>query len=826
MTSEERDWQRLDAALLQSLALPEPEREAALRAALSDRPDLLGAALSALRSDTREPSMKDFAPGLLDAISSDLDRREDGHWQDRSVGPWRILERIGQGGMGAVYRGERADGAFKREVAIKLLPLSLQDPDMIRRFEQERRIAARLDHPNIARLLDGGSAEDGSPWLVMEYVDGLPIDRYADQKRLSLRERVELLGQVCDAVQFAHRNLVVHRDLKPANILVDGEGRVRLLDFGIARLLEDIDPEGDTVALGARLTPNYAAPEQLAGGSITVATDVYALGCLAYRLLAGRVPLALAGRPLAQMLNEMTEAERPALSVVARDTAPPGLRCSEVDADLDAIAGKAVQADPGSRYGSAHALCADLQHWLDGLPIDARPIGQGQRAAKFIRRHRSGVALAAVVFTTLALIAGVALHQAGLAREQRDEARAVAGMLKDLMQLASPDVGMGHEVDAPSLLKTALDTTIGTLDAGPETRIELLETLAEALLAFELADDALRARQEIHAIEVQRFGPEHPRTLSALRQYAVALREQRGDFDECERLFQWLLDKRRTVLGPEHPDTAESYHDLGFLYLRYADRAHPGREHSIDLIETAHRIYVQQLGAEHPLSGQALFDLGLATVDRDLRIDRMRRGIAIRQRHAQPDDLQLLQHEGDLALVLSESGYAEEGLELGRLALEAFQAARGELHPVSLMLQNNLAGMYRDHGRYEDALTLYRRVDELVRATVPENHLRRAFPQFGVGKSLNALGRPAEALPWLLGAVEILEHNQSHNLVAITRVELGDSLRAQGREGEARAEYRTALGLWTEQLGRPADDPQLTRVQDRLAVVGSAGAVR
>ncbi len=819
MMPEDRDWHRLDAALQRAFEQAPDARHALLDELLGDRPDLLAATRQALDTAAEEPSVQALAPGLIAAVGKDLDQREDTHWQGRMLGPWRIIERIGQGGMGAVYRGERADGAFEREVAIKLLPLSLQDPDMIRRFEQERRIAARLDHPNIARLLDGGSAADGSPWLVLEYVDGEAIDHYAEHQRLGLRDRIGLLCQVCEAVQYAHLNLVVHRDLKPANILVDQHRRVRLLDFGIARLLEDIDPEGATISLGARLTPDYAAPEQLAGGAITAATDVYALGCLAYRLLAGRVPLALTGQPLAQMLATMTEADRPSLSAVAREAQVPGIRPGELDADLDAIAGKAVRADPGERYVSVSALAADLQRWLDDLPISARLIGRCRRAIKFIRRHRTGFGITMATFLALSLTAGLALHQAGAAREQRDEARAVATMLTELMQLADPNLGMGHGIDAASLLRQALTRPISETAATRATRIALLEPIADALIAFELAEDAERARREIHRLRVELHGEEHPQTLSALRQVALAVRDQRGRFDEAEALFLDLLDTRQRQLGARHLDTAQSLWDLGFLYLRFSDSAHPGRARVIPLLEQAWALHAESLGAQHPTTGRVLFDLGLATRDAALKIERMRQGIAIRQREAAVDDLQLLQHQGDLAMVLSAAGHAEEGLELGRQALDSYQAARGELHPISLILQNNLAGIYRDHGRYEEALALYRRVDELVRATVPENHLRRAFPQFGIGASLNALGRPAEAMPWLLSALEILEHNQRHNLIGITRIELGHCLRAEGRTSEAAREYQAALEIYREHLRRGPEDPQVLEIQQHLAAL-------
>lgn len=820
MALKTSDWVRLDQALLEALKLAADKQAAFLRSSLADRPDLLAAALAGIEDNRVDPSLQRLVPDLIDDLDEASRHNEQSRWHGRRIGPWRILELLGQGGMGAVFLAERADGAFERRVAVKLLPISLQSEDMVRSFERERRIAARLNHPGIAQLLDGGTTEDGSPYLVLEFVEGISITEYCDRNTLNVDQRLQLLLQVCSAVQFAHRNLVVHRDLKPDNILIDGDGRARLLDFGIARIIEDMKPARSTEPLRVRLTPDYAAPEQFTGDLITAATDTYALGCLAYRLLVGRVAIEMSDKPLTGMLEAVARGERPGILRLAEGARlPPGVRRSDLSRDLEAIACKAVHPDANCRYGSAGELATDLERMRAGLPVGARPQGQWYRMCRFIGRHRTGLAVTALAFVVLLVFASLALHQADQAHRQRDESQAVASMLKELMHLANPDIGMGHQIDAHSILKTALDQVIADSDSSKQTRIELLETLAEALFAFELADDALRARREIHSIQVERNGTNHPVTLAALREYAIALRQQRGNFEECEQVFISLLETRRSVLGEHHPDTAESYDDLGFLYLRYADAAHPGRRRALELIGKAHEIYVQQLGEDHPLAGYTLFDMGLATPDTELRIERMRRGIEIRQMHAQADDLLLLQHQGDLAMILSTAGHVEEGLQLGRQALDAYQAARGELHPISLILQNNLAGMYRDHGRYEEALALYRRVDELVRATVPENHLRRAFPQFGIGASLNALDRPDEAMPWLLGALEILEHNQSHNLIGITRIELGHCLRAQGKTSDAVRQYQAALEIYRNRLGRGLQDPQVLEIQQHLAAL-------
>ncbi|MEE4637712.1 MAG: serine/threonine-protein kinase [Wenzhouxiangella sp.] len=820
MTSPTLDWQRLDRAIQAAMAVTEADRDAVLSQVLADRPDLLAMARAALADNSHVASIAELAPQLIDAIDSAEQARADSRLAGRRLGPWRILRPLGRGGMGSVYLGERADGVFSRQVAIKLLPWALHNPELVNRFERERNILAGLNHPGIAQLLDGGTMEDGSPYLVLEYVDGECITDYCDRLALNLEQRIELLVEVMRVVQFAHRNLVVHRDLKPANIMVDREGRIKLLDFGIAKLLEDVGDGELTGPLGARLTPDYAAPEQLLGQRVTAASDVYALGCLAYRLLCGRVPLELTGRSLGQMVQSVQSLTRPSLSqVAASSTLPAGINPSDFSRDLDAIGGKALQPDAEQRYGTVAEFQADLQRFQDGLPVSAHAAGSWYRAGKFIARHRAGFTMTVLAFTVLATTAAVALFQAEQARQQRDEAQAITTVLKDLMQLADPDAGMGHRIDARSILNTAVDKVIHEVGARPETRVELLEKLADALIAFELADDALRARHVIHSLQLERFGPDHPDTLSALRGHAMALREQRRHFQQTEQMFLDLLERRRSLHGEDHPDTAESYWDLGFLYLRYSDSSHPGRQSAPGLIAKAHEIYTQTLGPSHLLSARTLFDLGLATQDIDLKIERMRRGVEIRASQVDPEDLQLLQHQGDLAMVLSAAGHAEEGLEMGRRATEGYQLARGELHPVAIILLNNLAGMYRDHQRYPEALATYRRVDEVVRAVVPEDHLRRAYSQYGIGRTLNALARPAEAEPFLREALRILEANQQLNLIGITRIELGDCLLAQQRRVDAAGEYEQAVSIYTGQLGRGEDDPQVSAIRQRLAAL-------
>jgi len=329
--------------------------------------------------------------------------------QPERCGPWRIIKPIGTGGMGAVYLAARDDNSYNQLAAVKILRQEGLAPEMRDRFRQERQILAELDHPNIARLLDGGSTSDGRPYLVLEYVDGVPLTKYA--KTLGLRERCALFATVCDAVAFAHRNLIVHRDLKPANVLVDGHGVPKLLDFGIAKLV-GVDHEM-TASMHAMFTPNYASPEQIRGQAITTATDVYALGAVLFEVLTGRPVRTAGNRSFAELVKDVTEGEIPTPSRVSSEKIP---------VDLDRIVEKALELEPARRYGSADQLAADLRRFLSGAAVEARGHSFGYKASKFARRHWLPLSALALLVCGLAASTAWSIGQARIAAQARIQA--------------------------------------------------------------------------------------------------------------------------------------------------------------------------------------------------------------------------------------------------------------------------------------------------------------------------------------------------------------------------------------------------------------------
>lgn len=479
--------QRLRAVFDQILDAPAGEREGLLAALTQDDPTLrpeIEALLAAQGPPTDELQVAAWSDAGLPWLS-----------EDRSgsvVGPYRLESLLGRGGMGEVYLARRDDRPGDARVAVKLLQLGREGEALVRRFRQEARILASLHHPGIAALLDSGVSADGRPYLVMEHVAGEPITAWCERTRPSIRDRVALFREVCAAVHFAHQNLVIHRDIKPANILVTGRGQVKLLDFGIAKLLAPTDdPLVTTTLSGRALTPSYASPEQVRGESVTTGSDVFSLGVVLYELLTGRRPLALQDLPLAEALERVITEEpvRPSAAVATED-AGVGSRAwrRELAGDLDNIVLKALRKEPARRYPSAAELSADLERFLEGRPVAARPDTLGYRLRKFVGRHRVGVLATAAVTVVVALGVAATLSQAQQAAVERARARQ---RMSDVRELANSLLFEVH--DAVAELPGATEARRLILERG----IQNLETLAAEVsgnpeLEWELAEAYLR----------------------------------------------------------------------------------------------------------------------------------------------------------------------------------------------------------------------------------------------------------------------------------------------------------------------------------------------
>lgn len=478
------------------LDLPEADREALLARSCED-PGLLEEVRALLEALPSARELLDQAPHLAVGGESRVSLT-DHVFADRpdptlgqTLGPWRVVAPLAAGGMGTVYRGERVDAAFRKQVAIKIIAPWLDTTEVVERFRRERQVLADLEHPHIARLLDGGTTADGRPYLVMEFIDGCPVDRYADEARLSVRERLRLFLTICDAVKFAHGNLIVHRDLKPSNILVDQDGQVKLLDFGIAKVLNgESRTEGTpdpVLTMPAALTPRYASPEQILGLRVTTATDVYSLGVLLFELLTGSSPYEVPTQLTHEASRIICETEPPRPSRGAARSDPrsaarrgqtPSRLARTLAGDLDTILLRALSKEPERRYASVSEFADDIRRYIDGLPVLAAPDRLGYRVGKFLRRHRALVMSTALTVVVLAVALAFSLHAGQQARAKTREAEQMAyasslAAAESALRENSIEEAAGRLAAAPSALRgwewrhlsTRLDRSLITVRA-------------------------------------------------------------------------------------------------------------------------------------------------------------------------------------------------------------------------------------------------------------------------------------------------------------------------------------------------------------------------
>lgn len=739
-------WQRLGPLLDQALELDGEQRTQWLAELRGRDPELSVDLEQLLRDHQRvleegflEDSLVDEAPPLL---------------AGQVLGAYRLIEPIGQGGMGTVWLAERADGRFEGRAAVKLLNLSLIASRGVgrakpvraeERFRREGSLLARLTHPNIARLFDAGVSPSGQPFLVLEFIEGQPIDRYCDDRSLGVEDRIRLFLDVLSAVAHAHASLVVHRDLKPSNVLVSVDGQVKLLDFGIAKLLQE--EEGPSVTregAPAALTPEYAAPEQVTGQRVTTATDVYSLGVLLYLLLGGQHPAGDAFGSPADLVKAIVDTEAPRLSdaVVSvgstgraarraadatfelhrnanrRGTTPDRLR-RMLHGDLDTIVAKALKKDADERYPSVTALADDLRRFLEHQPIAARPDTLAYRSAKFVRRHAVGVAVTVGVALLVAALVG--FYTVRLAAE-RDRARLeatksekVSGLMVELLAGADP------YRDKPN----------------------------------PTVQDLLKAGEE----RVQRELAGEPVLLADMLTELGRLHRRLGDFDKAQALLEQALASDRAANLPERPGGAETLNVLGVLYRMRGDEAR-----AITLLEQAAAMRRRLLGPLHKDLAVTVSELGRAYDD---------------------------------------AGQSERAEALSREALEMRRALFGEEHRETATNMGDLGTRLRLRGDFAGAEPLLRQSLSITRRVLGEGHANTAGGMSNLGLLAADQDKYAEAETLFRGAIAIGEQalGANHPTLANYLTNLGRSLRGQSRYDESAAAIERAIALSAAAFG-------------------------
>ena len=799
-------WTRIQTLFEEALARPDDERSAWLRRACGDNPALYNEVEALLDGDAHQHTLFDGRAADLLA-PSDFDAAFAFSRLGERVGPWELVERIGEGGMGAVYRADRADGAFEQTAALKLVKPGMDSEAVLARFRAERQILARLQHPGIARLLDGGLTEAERPYFAMEYVDGEPITDYCDARRLGVEARLRLFARVCEAVQYAHRALVVHRDLKPSNILVvegeDGAARPVLLDFGIARLLED-DADAVLTRTGQRvLTPAYAAPEQIRGEAPTTTTDVYALGGLLYRLLTGARSVDPEGKsPMEVERAVLSETPRRPSAVVAPAAAQArslseAALARQLRGDLDTICLTALEKEPERRYGSAAELLADVQRHLGGLPIEARPATRAYRTRLFVRRHRVGIAAAAASVAVIGLVAALAFARVSAERDRAEDAltrsEAVSGFLGDLLSAASPRQNQGREVTVRELLAQAVED-IDALNDRPTVQADVLDVLGTTL--YQINDYPAAAALQRRALALRRRLPGTPDSvlIDAYNRLGMSLRN--GSLpDSAIAVFEEALAITRARLGSDDPWNVILLNNLTGPYTRIGrhDRAEATAREVVDFDD-------RTLPPDHVDRSFGLNNLA-TTLTQEGRFEEAEPLLreTVRLLRIEDDDYLLSYGVANLGWMLTEAGRPDEALPLAR---EAVDLRLGVLGPEerftaeAFKFAADALAARGGPGDYAEADSLYRRSLDVIEATAGPDHFAYAYSLFGLGQLALARGRPAEAVREFSRALDFREANATDapRELARTHLAIGDALAALG-DPEAAAHYREAHTL-------------------------------
>ena len=841
-------WQRVSRQLDRALELPPRERESWL-AALRVQDPQAAADVEALLAEHRILSDEGFLDTAAPIVAPEPSLA------GQTIGAYRLVSPIGHGGMGSVWLAARSDGRFEGRAAVKLLNAALVGRAE-GRFKREGTILARLTHPHIGRLLDAGVTHTGQPYLVLEHIDGRHIDRYCDEERLGVDDRIRLFLDVQAAVAHAHANLIVHRDLKPSNVLVAAGGTVKLLDFGIAKL---IDPQDDADGDAARslmtrvgdhaLTPKYAAPEQVTGGRITTATDVYALGVLLFELLTGRHPTSVDAQTPAEFVKAVTETEptRPSSAVhgatdpaaaaalaIQRGTTPDRLRRT-LRGDLDTIVGKALKKNPGERYASVAEFADDLRRFLEHEPISARPDAIGYRAVKFVRRHRRILAGAALV---VAIVVGLIAFYTERLTAERDRARLeaakaskVSELLTNLLTGADPyRTPDAREPTVQNLLDLGADRIAHELVDQPELQAEMFTVIGRTYQRMTLLAKAQPLLEQALVIGRRTFGSEHVRVAQSLNDLGVLYRgmgkvdaaepllveslairrrllgsedkdvavtlvelarvlQDRGHAAEAEPYAREALAIRRKVFGEEHQETATSKNELGLLLLRRGDVA--GAEPLLrENLATTRR----RLGADHPNTGSAMANLALVLLAKNevtaaeaLLLD----SLEIDRRTFGETNPEYAGSLNSLAGALELQGRLDEAQAHLDECLRIVRAHLPDDHPRVLVYTVNLARVRIARGDAAATVDSLRRVLSTRQRLYPADTWRIAQAQSLLGAALLAAAQYADAEPLMLAAdtaLQPLPGAQGRERAA-NRARLASLYARSGRSAQAAA-YR------------------------------------
>jgi serine/threonine protein kinase len=737
-----------------------------------------------LRQEVEELLHAETAAGsFLRNPAFDFPTADGGHASQATIGPYTLLEVIGQGGMGEVWLAEQRQ-PVRRRVAIKLIKVGMDTKEVVARFESERQALALMDHPAIAKVFDAGSTPEGRPYFVMEYVTGVPVTTYCDKHKLTVRQRMELFIPVCEGVQHAHQKAIIHRDLKPSNILIteiDGKPMPRIIDFGVAKATSQKLTAGPMYTrIGTMVgTLDYMSPEQAdpIGEDIDTRSDIYSLGVVVYELLTGALPLDIKALPYDEVLRRLREQDAPSPSTKLRalgsesaavaknyGSDPPTL-VRQLRGDLDAIVQKALEKDRARRYASAAGLAADINRYLHDEPVVAHPPSTAYRARKYVRRHRLGVSVATIGILLLAVFAGVqsvevqhitrerdrATRERDRATRERDRADRMTQFMTGIFKVPDPISGdqRGNTITAREILDDASKEIGAGLNDEPELQAKMMFTLAQSYAGLGLYSHAQPLVEQAVVIQRRVLGSEHRDTLSSMRLLATILRISQR-YDESERLIRETLATERRVLGAEDPETLNS---MNALAITLGEEGHFSEQEKLERETLAIRRRV--LGGVHPatLGSMEILADALTNEGHNEEAEKLQReALDIERRVFGREDMRTLSSMSSLAWTLERQGRLAEAEKLQRSALNTERHVLGPENPGILFGLESEAIFVSLEGHYSTAKKLFREAIEIASKTNEPSALATAWYGFACGAALT--GHRDEALWYLEHAVD------------------------------------------------------------------------
>lgn len=841
---EQKDWKKLSRIFDMVLTLPADGRTAYLEnlcggdAGLQKRVEQMLKDMEA--SDEFFEGKIEKNQELIQELDSLLinTEKEDDFFEGKTIGRWNLMKLIGRGGMGSVYKALRTDeSGIQQTGALKIIHKSLITPSHIERFKLEQQILSGLQHPNIAGFIDSGITDDGIPYMVMEYVEGESILKYCDRNKLTIEQRLDLFKTICRTIQFAHKSLIVHRDLKPDNILVTASGHVKILDFGIAKLLDPnlYEITGVQTQTGMRiLSLEYASPEQISGKPVTTSSDIYSLGILIYKLLTGLHPYEtknLAYREVEKMVLELDPPPASGRFQSAGEDLKQeisenrGLKKDELnrslEGDLDAIINKTLRKESERRYDSVESLIIDIERHQTGLPIYARPDTLGYRAKKFIQRHRTGVTVAAFMTLLIAAIVGLytirvtternrAEQSARQAMLEAEKAEAVKNFLIDVFEVSDPNLSLGETITAQELLDQGAERIDDELANQPEIQAEMLGVMGEVYQQLGLFDKAGELLEE--SLNKYRTLPDiDPVVLAGALNRMALLQYNQGDFEASIGLLENALDLRQSHPETDPDELSEAQNNLATLYmengqyeaadslLRMAIETRRALEHPAGLAESLNTLALLQYEKGNLDEAETLYEEVLA----------------LERSYLKPDHPSLAETTHNLAQLYWTRGKLDVAERLFREVIEIDKRVFGEDHTTVALDLNSLALVLMDKGDFDEAEAAYKEAIRIQQEKLGEEHPDLTATYYNLGSMYSFTGQYKLAEPMLRRVLEIDRKlfDDSHPNVGIDMTSLGGVLIALGQYEEAGSLLDEALSIFSETF--PEDHPRMASVQIR-----------